>query len=195
MAAPRFLNLISGRIKQVVALIVSTGASDGEKIVATDTTGKLHDSVMGAATTGTSVVVKTLPDGTLDPSIMPTGIGADVKILPASEALAAGDLVNIWTDSGTAKVRKADATAEGKEAVGFVKAAVALNGSASIYMEGRISGLTGLTAGTRMYLSASTPGQATATAPSTAGNVVQWIGDAVSTTEIDFEKANPVTVA
>lgn len=195
MAAPRFLNLISGRIKQVVALISSTGSADGEKIVATDTTGKLHDSVMGAATTGNSVVVKTLPDGTLDPSIMPTGTGADVKILPASEALAAGDLVNIWTDSGTAKVRKADATAEGKEAVGFVKAAVALNGSASIYLEGRISGFTGLVAGNRLYLSAATPGQAVAVPPSAAGNVVQWVGDAVSDTEIDFEKANPVTVA
>ena len=54
---------------------------------------------------------------------------------------------------------------------------------------------TGLTPGARLYLSASTPGRATPTAPSTAGNVVQWVGDAVDTTEMDFEKSDPITVA
>lgn len=194
MAAPRFLANILGRIKMVATIVTSAGAADAEKVPSTNADGVLDPSVLNAAPTGNEVLVMTLPDGTLDPSIMPTGIGADVKILPASEALAAGDLVNIWTDAGTAKVRKADAAAEGKEAHGFVKAAVLLAGNASIYMEGRISGLTGLVAGTRMYLS-TTAGQATATSPATAGNVSQWIGDAVSTTEIDFEKSEPITVA
>ena len=195
MAAPRFLADIAGRVRMVVAIITSSGAGDGEKIVATNTSGKLDDSIMGAATSGNSVVVKTKVDGTLDPAIMPTGIGADVKNMPASEALAAGDLVNIWNDAGTAKARKADATAEGKEAHGFVKAAVASAATAAVYFEGRITGLTGLTPGARMYLSASTPGALTATPPASAGNVIQWAGDAVSATEVDFEKSNPITVA
>lgn len=195
MAAPRFLNLVSGRVRQFVALITSTGAADGEKLVATDTNGKLHDSVMGAAVSGNSVVVKTKADGTIDESILPTGIGADVKNLPASEALVAGDLVNVWDDAGTAKLRKADASVEGKEAHGFIKAGVATGATASMYMEGRIVGLSGLTPGARMFLSASAAGAATPTPPSAATNVVQCIGVAVSSSEIDFEKAEPITVA
>lgn len=194
MAAPRFLNLIGGRIKQVVALIVSTGSGDGEKIVATDTNGKLHDSVMGAATSGASVVVKSLPDGTIDPSLMPAGIGANVVNIVASEALAANDLVNIWNDAGTPKVRKADATVEGKEADGYVKASVASSGTGAVYLGSRISGLSGKTPGARQYL-AITAGQMTETAPNATGNVSQWVGTAVSATEVDFKKSEPVTVA
>lgn len=195
MAAPRFLALIAGRTRQVVAILTSAGAGDGEKIVATNTNGKIDDTILGAATSGNSVVVKTQVDGTLDPAIMPTGIGADVKNMPASEALAAGDAVNIWSDAGTVKARKADATAEGKEAHGFVKAAVTSGAQAAVYFEGRISGLSGLTVGARMYLSAATPGAMVSTPPATAGNVVQWLGDAVSVTEVDFEKSNPITIA
>ncbi|QJI52997.1 hypothetical protein XccvBFoX4_gp43 [Xanthomonas phage FoX4] len=195
MAAPRFLANISGRIRMLATIVASAGAADAEKVPSTNANGYLDPSLINAATTGAGKVLQLLPDGTIDPSAMPTGIGADVKILPASEALAANDLVNVWSDAGVAKLRKADATAEGKEAHGFVKASFALNAQASMYLEGRISGLTGLTPGARMYLSAATPGAAAALSPSAAGNVSQHIGDAVSTTEIDFEKAEPITVA
>lgn len=194
MAAPRFLNIVTGRIKQLVALVVSTGSADGEKIVATDTDGKLHDSVMGAATSGSSVIVKSLPDGTIDPSLMPAGIGANVVNIVASEALSANDLVNVWNDAGTAKIRKADATTEGKEADGYVKAAVALNATGAVYLGSRISGLSGRTPGARQYLS-TTAGLMVETAPAATGNVVQWVGTAVSATEVDFKKANPITLA
>ncbi len=194
MAAPRFLNLVAGRIKQVVAIISSAGAGDGEKIVATDTTGKLHDSVMGAAETGNNVVVKTKSDGTLDPSIMPAGIGASTVTVVASEALAAGDLVNLWNDAGTPKARKADATAEGKEAHGFVTASVLSAANATVYLEGKITGLSGRTAGARQYM-ATTPGTITETPPAAAGNVVQYIGTAYSATAVAFDRDEPVTVA
>lgn len=194
MAAPRFLANVLGRIKMIATIATSAGAADAEKVPSTNAQGYLDPTLINAATTGASKVLQTLPDGTIDPSVLPTGIGADVKNMPASEALAANDLVNVWNDAGTAKARKADATTEGKEATGFVKAAVALNGQAAVYFEGRISGLSGLTPGQRQYLAISA-GQSTPTAPSAAGNVVQWVGDAVSATEIDFEKANPITVA
>lgn len=195
MAAPRFITNIAGRMKMVAAIPTSAGAADKEKVVATNANGVLDDTLLNAATSGASVVVKTKPDGTLDESVMPTGIGADVKNVAASETLAANDLVNIWPDGGVEKARKADATAEGKEVHGFVKQGVTTGELAAVYFEGRMSGLTGMTPGARQYLSASTPGAATATAPSTAGNVVQWVGDAVSPTEIDFEKGEPITVA
>lgn len=194
MAAPRFLANITGRIRMIATIVTSAGAADAEKVPSTNASGVLDPTVINASTTGNSKVVMTLPDGTLDPSIMPTGIGADVKNMPASEALAANALVNVWNDAGTVKARNADATTEGKEATGFVKAAVASGATAAVYFEGRVSGLSGLTPGARQYLS-TTAGQFTATAPSTAGNVVQWLGDAVSATEVDFEKSDAITVA
>ena len=195
MPAPRFLANILGRTKMVAAIPTSSGVADAEKVVATNASGVLDDTLLNAATSGASKVLKTKSDGTIDESVLPTGIGADVKNVVASEALAAGDLVNIWNDAGTEKVRKADATAEGKEAVGFVKASFASAATAAVYFEGRITGLSGLTPGARQYLSTASAGQVTASAPSSAGNVVQFVGVAVSATEIDFEPGEPITVA
>ena len=195
MAAPRFLANILGRTKMIAAILTSSGAGDAEKVVATNANGVLDDTLLNAATSGASKVLKTKSDGTIDESVLPTGIGADVKNVVASEALAAGDLVNIWNDGGTEKVRKADATAEGKEAIGFVKASFASAATAVVYFEGRITGLSGLTPGARRYLSTASAGQVTASAPSSAGNVVQFVGVAVSATEIDFEPGEPITVA
>jgi hypothetical protein len=198
MAAPRYLAWLAGRIKMVAAITSSAGAADAEKIVATAAgTGVIADSLMNAATTGTGVVVKTDGvTGKLDASILPTGVGPDVKVLVASEALSAGNLVNVWDDGGTEKVRKADATAEGKEANGFVLAGVLLGGNASVYLEGTITGLAGLTRGARYALATTAGGVVLATAaPSTAGNVAQVVGVALSATELSFEPQEPITIA
>lgn len=195
MAAPRFLALITGRIKQVAAITSSAGASDAEKIVATAAgTGILADSIMGAAETGNSKVLKTKSDGTIDSSVLPAGLGAATASIVASETLSAGDIVNVWNDGGTPKIRKADATAEGKEAHGFVLAGVSSAASGTVYFDDRITGLTSKTPGARQYLS-TTPGAMTETPPSTAGNVVQCLGIAYSATAVDFEPQDPVTVA
>jgi hypothetical protein len=74
---------------------------------------------------------------------MPTGIGADTASITASEALAAGDLVNIYDSTG-AKCRKADASTSGKEAHGFVLAAVESAASATVYFEGSNTQVTGI---------------------------------------------------
>lgn len=134
------------------------------------------------------------PSGKLDPSVMPTGFGQNTQVVQASENLAAGDLVNIWDSTG-ARARKADATSEGKEAMGFVLGAVTSGGNATVYLAGnRITGLTGLTIGARYYLS-TTPGGRTLTAPSAAGNVSMMIGVALDTTTIIFEPEEPITIA
>ncbi|WP_026610696.1 hypothetical protein [Methylocaldum szegediense] len=170
MAAKKYLSLNNGRLQEVQATVVSSGAADDGKIPALDPTGKL------------------------DQSVMPVGIGADTKIIQASEALAAGDFVNIWNDGGTSKVRKADATTAGKEADGFVLAAVASGGNATVYFEGTNTQLSELTPGSRYYLS-TTAGGVTDTSPSGSGNVVQYLGKAISTTEISFEKEDGVILA
>ena len=139
----------------------SAGAGDSGKIPALDGSGKL------------------------DNSFMPTGIGADTASITASEALAAGDLINIWDSAGTFKVRKADATTSGKEAHGFVLAAVSNGAVATVYFEGSNTGKTGLSPG-KQYIS-TTAGGCTTNAPSGSGNVVQVVGFATSATVLNMQ--------
>lgn len=107
----------------------------------------------------------------------------------AGENIAATDLVNVYDDAGTVKIRRADADASQYEAVGFVEAAYSTGAVATVQTVGVIRGLSGLTVGAYHYLSDVNPGDVTATAPTTVGHIVQSVGIAVSTSELSF---NPV---
>jgi len=168
MAAKAFLRLVAGVMTQVFGVQSSAGASNAGDIVALDDNGRI------------------------DNSMMPVGIGADTKLIQASEALAAGDFVNVH-NSGGARVRKADATAAGKAADGFVLAAVSSGANATVYFEGTNNQVSGMTPGD-VFLQ-TTAGQGGATVPSAAGNVVQRLGVAVSATEVNFERGVPVTLS
>lgn len=170
MAGLSFLRLVSGRITEVLGIQTSAGAGDAGKIPALDATGRL------------------------DSSMMPVGIGADTAVREASEALTAGNIVNVYNVTGTAKARKADATAAGKECTGFVLASVNQAANATVYFEGVITGLVGLTPGARYYMSA-TAGAITDTPPTGTGKIVQCIGTAISDTELSFEPGEPITLA
>ena len=169
--ADKFLIQSGGRLKEHAATAASTGVAEAGDIVALDSTGKLDDS------------------------LFPAGMGAEIKVLPASGALAAGDFVNVFDDAGTLKVRKAVADVVGKEAHGFVLDPVVDTADASVYCEGINNELSALTGGPMMYLSAATAGQATGTAPSATGNIVQCIGFRLSATEITFEPHTPIELA
>lgn len=132
--------------------------------------------------------------GRLDNTMMPVGVGPDTASIEAAENLSAGDFVNIYNATGTTKVRKADATTNGKEANGFVLDAATLGESVLVYFEGRNTQLTGLTGG-EIYFLSTTAGSVTDTPPSTAGNVVQRVGRAISATELSFESTQPIVVA
>jgi hypothetical protein len=93
MAGNKYIAMIAGLLTEVAASQTSAGAGDAGKIPALDAAGKL------------------------DTTFMPTGVGADTASITTSEALAAGDLVNIHNSTG-AKARKADASVSGKEAHG-----------------------------------------------------------------------------
>lgn len=150
-------------------------------------------SVGSSAGSGDSTKIPHLDaNGRLDNSFMPTGIGADTKSIQASENLAAGDFVNIHNASG-ARIRKADATTAGKEAHGFVLAAVTSGQNGTVYFEGANTGVTGQTPGP-VFLS-TTAGQASSSAPSGSGNVVQRIGFAVAATEINFQSQAPIVLS
>lgn len=194
MAAPRYQTLVSGIRTLISAITSSAGAGDAEKIVATNTSGVIDDTIMNAATTGNNKVLKTDGTGKIDVTVLPSGVGADTASIVASEALAAGDFVNVWNNAGTPNVRKADATTVGKQAHGFVLSAFASAAMATVYFEGRNTQLTGLTPGALQFL-ATTAGGRTETAPSATGNTVQVLGNAVSSTSINFEPDYPTTIA
>lgn len=164
----KFIKLNAGTLTEESTVSTSAGAGDVGKIPGLDASGRL------------------------DTSFMPTGIGADTQSITTSEALAAGDLVNIWNSTG-AKVRKADATTSGKEAHGYVLAAFGSAVAATVYFEGNNAQVTGLTPGPQ-YLS-TTPGLATATPPSGSGNVVQRVGFATAATNLNFQSQPPVVLA
>jgi hypothetical protein len=171
MAGKKYISLNNGRLQERAATDVSSGISNAGDIVALDASGRI------------------------DASMMPVGIGADTAIIQASEALAAGDFVNIHAVSGSARARKADASVSGKEAHGFILEAVASGANATVYFEGRNTQVTGKTPGARQYLSATTPGATTETPPSASGQVVQLVGVAVSDTTISTEIEDGVILA
>jgi hypothetical protein len=162
----------------------------------TNAAGVLQE--VAAATDGGAGNANKIPQldgvGRLTSAMMPAGLGADVGIILASETLVAGDFVNIWDNVGVANVRKADASTAGKEAHGFVLAGFAGAANATVYFEGVNDQLTAMTPG-RAYLSAAQAGKAVAAAPSATGNAVQYLGVAISATEINFEAAQPIILA
>lgn len=168
MAAKKYLSIVAGVFTEIAATVTSAGAGDDGKLVALTSSG------------------------VLDTSVMPSGIGADTQAITASEALSAGDVVNVWNSTG-AKVRKADATTAGKEAHGFVLASVSSSATATVYFEGNNTAVTGLTPGAQ-YLS-TTAGTVTTTAPSGSGNVVQRVGFATAATNLNFQSQPPITLA
>ena len=168
MAAKKFLRLVNGVLTEIFGVQMSAGAANAGDLVSLDDSGRI------------------------DNSMMPVGIGTDTATVTASETLAAGDWVNVWNNSG-AKVRKADATTAGKEAHGFVLAAVTSGNPATVYFEGTNTQVTGQTPGA-VFLQ-TTAGVGGPTVPSASGNVVQQIGVAVSATAVNFERGAPVTLA
>lgn len=218
----KFIRNNAGALTEEAALTTSAGAGDADKIPALNASGILDDTILNAsATSSANKVVKMNGAGIINPAVinavnasagagdaakvvqldgsgridstmMPVGIGADTASITTSEALAAGDFVNIHNSSG-AKVRKADATVAGKEAHGFVLSAVGSGASATVYFEGANTGVTGQTPGP-VFLS-TTAGQAASAAPSGSGNVVQRIGFATSASSINFQSLTPVVLA
>lgn len=198
-SSKKFIKNNSGTLTEEAALTTSAGAGDADKIPALNASGILDPTIVNAKNTSAGAgdagkVAQLDSTGRLDSSMMPVGIGADTATVTASEALAAGDLVNIYNNAGTANVRKADASTSGKEAHGFVLAAVSNAASATVYFEGTNTQCTGLTPGLQ-YLSGTTAGKSAAAAPTGTGKVVQTVGFAISTTALNFQSTPPIVLA
>lgn len=218
----KVIKQVSGTLTEEAALLTSAGAGDADRIPALNAAGILDDSITNAsAASAANKLVKQTAAGIIDPTVLnavnvsagagdankipqldaagrldstmlPVGVGADTASITTSEALAAGDFVNIHNSSG-AKVRKADATTAGKEAHGFVLAGVGAAAAATVYFEGTNNQVSGQTPGP-VFLQ-TTAGAAGSTPPATAGNVVQKLGVAISATAINFERGEPIVLA
>lgn len=166
MTTNKFLTVTNGIPTLTQAITSSTGASDGNKSISTDSSGKLHSS------------------------FLPTGVELQTVVYPTSENLAAGDFVNIFNSSGTPTARKADAT-NGRRAMGYVLTAVTSPANATVYLSGTNTAVT--VAATQVgdvYL-AATGGFSTST-PSPGVNVIlQRLGSVTGTNAIVFE-SDPV---
>lgn len=149
----------------------------------------IDQEVEGAVLGGTVAQAGAIPaldaTGRLDATLMPVGVAPDVYIGNAFETLnAATPFVYIRSD-GT--VANASAAFGGSPTIGFVLTNVTSGQQATVFFEGRVTGLSGLTVGARYYLSATTPGAVTITPVAGAGKLHQYIGRAVSPTTISFE--------
>jgi hypothetical protein len=114
--------------------------------------------------------------------------GSTSSAIPASETIAAGALVNLWSDSGVLKMRNADATGTTKSADGFVKAGVASGSTGVFFTDGQTNDeLSGLTPGATYYLAVGAGGHVTATPPAVTGEGLQTVGKALSATSLLYQ--------
>jgi hypothetical protein len=166
MAVEKFITLTAGVLTEVAGTITGGTAAQDGKIVSLDATGRI------------------------DSSILPVGIAADTHVATAFESLsAANPFVYIRADG---QIANASASSGGTPAVGFVLAAFSASTSATVYFEGRVTGLSGLTPGARYYLSDVTAGGLTSTAVSGTGKLHQYIGRAITATSLAFEGADSI---
>lgn len=163
MAAKSFLRLVNGVITAIQATVTSTGAGNDGDLVALD------------------------PSGKLDVSVLPTGVGPDVKNVVSFENLSSGDYVNLFLDGGVIKARLAD-NSNGRDAHGFVKNTVTAPATVNVYFEGPNPNVSGLTIGARQYLGTLGKTIEIPLSPITdTGKIHQFLGIAVSTTEINTD--------
>lgn len=153
-----------------------------DKYIALDGTTGLLTSTSASVTTAANAIVAQDGTGKLDIGIMPTGL-VDVLSVVMSEALTAGDFVNLYNNAGTLNARKAGSdSAALKEAQGFVIATPTYPGNANVYFSGPLTATSAaaepaITAGVALYLdnAAVATGAVTATPPA-GPDYVQFVG-------------------
>lgn len=167
--AQGFLDVVGGKLKRVLAIVTSAGAADAGRIPALGSDGKLHES------------------------LMPAGIGANVAVAVASEAIGAGKFVELFADAGTWKMRLAD-NSNGRAAWGYVSTAVAADASGTAYrLNTANAALSGLTVGSDYWLGTAGGVIDTPLDPDAdAGKLSQYLGKASSVTELVTAEYAPV---
>jgi hypothetical protein len=172
--------------------------------------GSVQRQDLDAVTSGSAVIRKVLPGVGVE--LVSTGPDAgtgDVTLsVPAitaivSEAVSSGALCNIFSNSGVLTVQNASASAtystSPRPANAFcITGQGTVGGSITVYKIGKITGLSSLTAGTDYYLSATTAGSlvtASTASSYTGGQLIQRVGQAISSTVLAFDRGQEFLTA
>ncbi len=190
------INQTTGNHEQGTTVDTFTGAADAGKVPSLSATGIIDPLLINAKASSAGAgdagrVVQLDGTGRIDSTQMPVGVAVESKDVVTSEALSAGDLTQTFSNAGVLNVRKADAS-NGRYTDSFVLAPYALGATAKVFFEGVNTACSGMTLGAKQFLSATTPGKPTGTAPMTAGQLLQPVGSATSATEMPFEPREPV---
>lgn len=131
-------------------------------------------------------MVQTDSAGLLDASLMPSGIVADQVSGTSNGAITARDLC--YVEAAGTIARATAASGSPQQAIGWATSSVSTGQAVTLQLEGKITGLSGLTTGSRYFLSDVTPGGLlVAPGPTGAGKYSQFVGTAVSATVLNFE--------
>lgn len=162
-----------------------------QKLIKQNANGTLteYSGINASAGVGSADEIPRLDaSGKLDTTFLPVGVGQDSVIGVAGENLSAGNLVYFDV---AGQVLRADATAIGKQAHGYVLSAVTSGSNATVFFDDSNSSLTGLTAGSTYYLD-TIAGAVTTTPTTTSGQIVQEVGFATSTTNLRVNIQKPI---
>lgn len=158
----------------------------------TDGTRKLVSGITSSAGgADANKVIATNGSGVLDVSFLPPGVEVQVRSVPSTDDFVAGDFVNIYDNAGTDSARFAVANDITRRAHGYVLASSTTGDIVDVYVTGVNNQVTG-TANVEYYLSSTTPGAATATAPAqTTNHFLQVLGHGDGN-GIKFEYDQPI---
>jgi len=155
-----FLTLINGEFNVASGIQSTAGVSDAGQMLVTNDYGQLDSTFI-----------------------------SDTKQILTSNNLEAGDFINVWNNSGIATVRLACAISKTTQAHGFVLESYITGDIATVYFSGSNSSIVSATPG-NVYLSL-TPGKFSSTIINpndiaNSGNIIQKLGIATSSTNINF---------
>lgn len=113
-------------------------------------------------------------------------------VVVANADLIAGEIVNLFSSGGVIQARPANGSAIATRAWGWSPNAIAHSASGIIFLGEGYSPSSGLTVGATYYLSSTTPGGITTTAPSIAGTIKQEVGLALSAVDLYIRLSTPI---
>ena len=123
------------------------------------------------------------------PTFAPLQVGFNAT---AFQDVTDGDALYMRTSDGqVGKASAADGTIENATVVGFANATVSANSTVKVIVTG-LKTLSSLNAGDLFFLSDSTAGAITTSAPSGAGKAVTRVGEASTTTDLAIHIDPPV---
>ena len=159
---------------------------EGVSVVASATTLNFVGAGVTATDGGGGVATVTIPGGATESTAL-------ISTATAGETVVAGEILRFDTSGTPGNALKAQATTfPACDAMGVVKTGVSSGASVTYYERGTVavkfgSAPAAASNGSRVYLDASTAGQATLTAPTAGGTAVVFLGwliggDGASTT-------------